>query len=67
MSSAGEAKANGHYIHSNFVMLSIPNEIASTSAQMKSYSLAQFEAGTPIAIAYQLATHNEPYLSAEEL
>ena len=65
--NAGTAAATGFKADAHDIMLSVPNTIASTSAQMKAFALAQYEAGTPVTAAYQLATPMETPLSAEEL
>lgn len=65
--NAGMAAATGFRADAHYIMLSVPNTIASTSAQMKAFALAQYEAGTPVTAAYQLATPIETPLTAEEL
>lgn len=42
------------------IYISVPNEIASTAEQWKSYLAAQAAAGTPVQVAYKLATP-EPF------
>ena len=42
------------------IYISVPNEIASTVEQWKSYLAAQADAGTPVQVAYKLATP-EPF------
>ena len=42
--------------YSGNIFISVPNEIASTAEQWKSYLATQASAGTPVTIAYKLAT-----------
>lgn len=46
--------------HIGNIYISVPNEIASTVEQWKSYLAAQADAGTPVQVAYKLATP-EPF------
>ena len=41
---------------SNAIYISVPNDVASTVEQWKSYLAAQASAGTPVQVAYKLAT-----------
>lgn len=42
--------------YSGNIFISVPNEIASTAKQWKSYLATQASAGTPVQVAYKLAT-----------
>ena len=46
--------------YSDHIYISVPNEIASTVEQWKSYLAAQSAAGTPVQVAYKLSTP-EPF------
>ena len=46
--------------YSGNIFISVPNEIASTAEQWKSYLATQASAGTPVQVAYKLATP-EPF------
>lgn len=64
---ANTAKAIGCFARNNYVMLSVPNSIATNTDELKSFLAAQYNAGTPVEVLYQREEPLEAPLSEEEI